>query len=564
MRWFGGSVGGGERHVPAGAQLLHADPALWVAGPWQPDQARVVTDRRGTVAVIGPCEATDERLCGLLGSLPDSVVTDWAGAYTIIRIVRGGRVTILTDPANACPIYTVTIADALVWGSSSRALAALVGSRVDQEWLLRSLAGPAEPVPGRSAWSDVTMLPAGYRCNIAADARLRCTPAWGPTSLCVPEAIGRLRSTLSAAVRIRVRSAVAPASDLSGGLDSTTLTAFAAREGSVIGLTSHPAQITGGGDLDYARMAALSLANVQHVLLPLDGRHLPYGDIQSVPATDEPAPSTASWAMLSAEFDLLASYGVDCLLTGDGGDTLFLPPPLYLADLGRRGRYLKVLGESQRWARLRRISPWPTLLAAVTGRPDRLRDSSGPPDWLTSRPDRIPDGPPDHLGHADRALLAEARYVARTARAEAQLADTYAIGLHNPYMDARVLDTVLAVPGWLRASPTRYKPLLSETTVGLLPETVRTRGTKGIFVGDHFRGLRAYLDSLMGLLDGRLAELGLIEPARAKAVFRRAAAGVPTQWGGIVSLVAVEIWLRAVESQPPVAWCIAPREPVAS
>jgi len=562
MRWFGGRAGGVNGPLPAGARVLHPNPMLWVAGSWQPEHVRTVTDRRGTVAVIGPCEATGADLVRLLHELPDSALTAWAGAYTIVRLWPTGLVTVLTDPANACPIYTVRAAGALVWGSSSRALASLAGSGVDVEWLGRSLADPTAPLPGRSAWAGVAMLPAGRRCTLHPDAPPRCVPAWKPRTLGFAHAARCLRETLTAAVRVRVGPARVAASDLSGGLDSTTLAALAATMGPVLGVTSHPAQVTGGGDLDYARMTAGAFPSMTHALLPLDESHLPYLDL-AVPATDEPAPSTVSWAMLSAEFRLLAAAGVDCHLTGDGGDTLFLPPPLYLADLARRRRYLRVFREAQRWARLRRISPWPLLASAIAGRADRLRDTPGSPDWLGIRFDRVPDGLPAGLGHADRALLTEARFVARTAHAEAQLADTFGICLHNPYTDARVLDTLLAAPSWLRASPTRYKPLLSDATVGLLPPAVHARGAKGIFVGDHHQGLRAQLDPVMRLIDGQLASLGLIDPRKVRAVLRRAAAGLTTPWGSISALVAAEAWLRAIDAEPRIEWSTASRQPVA-
>lgn len=46
-------------------------------------------------------------------------------------------------------------------------------------------------------------------------------------------------------------------------------------------------------------------------------------------------------AQLAAPFRLLTSEGAAVHLTGDGGDSLFMPPPVHLADLARAGAYQK-------------------------------------------------------------------------------------------------------------------------------------------------------------------------------------------------------------------------------
>jgi asparagine synthase (glutamine-hydrolysing) len=132
--------------------------------------------------------------------------------------------------------------------------------------------------------------------------------------------------------------------------------------------------------------------------------------------------------------------------------------------------------------------------------------------------------------------------------------------MHNPYLDARVLDTVLAVPGWLRSSPFQYKPMLAAATKGLLPETVHARAAKGIFGGDHHRGLRNNISDVLDLADGRLAALGLIDPDRVRDEIRRAAAGLSVVWGRLEPLLAAEAWLRAIETAPPLTWTAYQRQ----
>ncbi|MGH3852429.1 MAG: hypothetical protein ACRDR6_02810, partial [Pseudonocardiaceae bacterium] len=147
----------------------------------------------------------------------------------------------------------------------------------------------------------------------------------------------------------------------------------------------------------------------------MTSQHLPYSGLDTVPATDEPAPSTVTYSRLAAEFALLAELGSDCHLTGDGGDSL-LHPHGYLADLARSGRWLRLAGHTLAWARLQRRSPW-TLLTASLSR----AGAAAPVDWLTPQatelvtPDDGVSGParPD----SNARTLREVQAVGRTARA---------------------------------------------------------------------------------------------------------------------------------------------------
>jgi asparagine synthase (glutamine-hydrolysing) len=66
--------------------------------------------------------------------------------------------------------------------------------------------------------------------------------------------------------------------------------------------------------------------------------------------------------------------------------------------------------------------------------------------------------------------------------------------------------------------------------------------------------MRANLPALLGLADGRLAALGLVDPLRLRAAIRNAAVGLPTAFGQLEPVLAAESWLRAVASAPAYAW----------
>lgn len=575
VRWFGGrgtapapartgSTGAG---FPAGACALGRDVrTAWVCGDWSSSQAATVQGPRRTVAVLGRARCDVAVLeHWVRHGVPDSAVTALAGAYTVVEITDEATV-VLTDPGWVQPVYTAATADgAPLWGSSSLALAALIGADIDHTWLHEHLHPEHVDEPGagqRSAFAGVTAVPPDTRLTITSSG-ITSRPLAAAASATPARPADGLRSALQDAIAGIAQAATASAgvaADCSGGMDSTSLAMLLAQcrnaraedlARAAVAVTVHPAGITAGGDIDYAR-AAVAYArtglagrarSLEHLLCPLDDRHVPYGRMgELIPATDEPAPSTIAIARFDAELALLAGRGVGDLVTGDGGDTLLGPQPGYLPDLAATRTLrsqTRLLRHALGWARLRRTAVWPLLAQA------RAAAARGEP------------------GEAARTRTAM-RVVARTARADAQITEQlHGISLHNPFTDAAVVDAALAVPGPLRSGPGDYKPLLRQAMAGLLPETVTARRTKGDFTPDQYRGLRTHLQALTRLVDGELAARGLIDPARYRALLTRAAAGAPgIGFHQLNPVLATEVWLRALDQRPAAArWITTDEDP---
>lgn len=83
----------------------------------------------------------------------------------------------------------------------------------------------------------------------------------------------------------------------------------------------------------------------------------------------------------------------------------------------------------------------------------------------------------------------------------------------------------------------------------MLPGTVARRHTKGDFTPDHYLGLRSNLTAMRDLAEGRLAELGLVDPTALTQLLGQAAAGVPVAFSDFEPLLSAEAWLRAVETE---------------
>ncbi|MEV7582209.1 albusnodin/ikarugamycin family macrolactam cyclase [Streptomyces erythrochromogenes] len=550
-RWYGGRAPGSRAApLPAGARVLWHDPALWVCGDWQREHIRTVELGSARIAVLGPCSATVHDIARALAA-PDlaAIVRTWAGSHTVVRLTERVRVEVVADTGAASPLYTVSTPDGPVWGSSSLALSSLAGGRVDLGWLAAFLRDRHSPAADRSAWTGVAPVPAGHLLTLGTEGGPSVTRWWSPRRRTPLDASEALRHALGEGVRARV-AGVSVSSDLAG-MDSTTVTLLAAQHGTVTGMTAHPRDIASGGDLRYAR--ALSVPGLKHFPFPLDARHLPFTATDVLlPATDEPAPSTAVWAMFSDQLVTAAAAGSVCHLTGDGGDNLFLSTPAHLASLARSGNWVRMLGDARDWARLRRKSPRPLIAAALRGNAYRIgRANFGRPPWLAAPVPRVvaPSGT-----DPDMALVTELRTVARSAHSEHQLADALGLALHNPYFDGAVLDAVVSAPVEQRYSARRYKPMLADTFADLLPDAHRTRAAKGLMVGDFHLGLRTNRARVLSLADGHLAALGLIRPEPLRATVHAAALGAETVWPPLLSALAAEMWLEAVKCSPGTEW----------
>ncbi|MEU1674814.1 albusnodin/ikarugamycin family macrolactam cyclase [Streptomyces roseifaciens] len=554
LRWFGGCAPGGQPLVPEGARLVWSHPPLWTAGTWSDRLLKTADGHGGRLAAFGPCAATSADLARALAA-PDlsRVAGTWPGSYTVVRLGVQGAVEVITDAASACPVYTTRTARGLVWGSSSWALSTLARGGIDTGWLASYLLDKQNPLPGHSPWADVAPVPAGHRLTLAPGGTARVSPWWSPARRSYADAVPLIRRALTEGVRARMEDT--PVSCDLAGTDSTTVAVIASQYGPVRAMTAHPEGVTDGGDMAYARL--LSVPGLTRTLFPIQSRHLPFSPADDpLPVTDEPAPSSSLWAMFSAQMRAATGAGPGCHLTGDGGDNLFIAPPTHLADLARRRRFLRLAGDALAWAQLRKTSPWPLLSAALGRDAHRLARP-----WLTRPPWLLAPAPAPTAGQADAdaVLVADVRGAARPAYADAQLAEALGAELHNPYFDALMLDAVASVPSWDRFTVRRYKPLLTDAIGDLLPEAHRTRATKGTFAGDFHRGVRVNLPRVLGLADGRLAAMGLVDPGPLRTAIHAVALGAETVWPPLLAALVAEMWAEAAACAAPLVWT-PPRE----
>jgi len=254
--------------------LHHPSGRPWIIGCW--DDTDIAVARAGTdaVALIGMLpQRTDElsrwagrlhgragRLEGLSATLPGSfhVVGSVSGTLYVQGTAYGMR-RVHHTVVDGCPVA----------GDRAVALADLAGAEIDRTSLAMRLPEPlAVLLPPRSMWHGVTDVAPG-ECLIvpAGRARPRHVRWHTPPAPDRPtvEGAADVREALAAAVAVRTERDGLLSADLSGGMDSTSLCAFAAGQlGSgefIVG--GIPGDESISDDAHYARLAAAHWPHIE-------------------------------------------------------------------------------------------------------------------------------------------------------------------------------------------------------------------------------------------------------------------------------------------------------------
>lgn len=243
-----------------------------------------------------------------------------------------GRLLLVRDRLGVKPLYYARLPDRLLFASELKAL--LEHPSVEPTLDLRSLslylAHEYVPAPG-SIVRSIRKLPAGHRLSYArGDVRIEryWDVEFRQDRVTVNEAVERLRATLDDAVRQHLVSDVPIGAFLSGGIDSSTVTALAARHVTRLQTFSIGFEDASFDESAHAREVARALGTDHHEARFAEGDALDI--LPSIPdLADEPLadPSLLPTFLLSR----FARRTITVALSGDGGDEVFAGYPTYQA-----------------------------------------------------------------------------------------------------------------------------------------------------------------------------------------------------------------------------------------
>lgn len=578
-----------------------------VQGRWRDGELRSVDGPEGTVLVLGQCLADDDRLRrtalrALASGGPDEL-TRLPGSYLCL-VVRQHELTAYVDAAGQYPLFFRDTGGRLVFGTRPVSVADAAGTRrgPDTAVLAAGIFCPGAPAltGERSVVAGVSKLGGGQALRRTARGsveRWTHEPLETDPRATFAQSAEALRDALETAVRLRVAGGRRVSADFSGGLDSTSLAFLTLRHRpGPLPVTTYQAATSTCDDLVHAERFARLDPRLRMAVVSGTRETLTYqglGDRSGGGSHDGGEPDSAVVALARTRLRLgqVARVGGGVHLGGEGGDALLVAPPGYLGALARPERVCQLAKDSRELARARQEAPSAVAARAVglartplatalrrlaDGFEHRARggtERAGARDigWL----DAIawwPE-PGSEIGWLTRAVSGELAALARQAAAgvghaagsragdltaldnmrtsgavQRQLSETarpFGVWPQAPFLDSAVIRACAALPAHLRAAPPAFKPLLGAALADLVPPPVLARRTKGDYGDEDYQGARACARQLRSvLLDSRLADLGVVEPAAVTASLDRALMGLRAPFPALNRLLAAEIWLR--------------------
>ena len=345
--------------------------------------------------------------------------------------------------------------------------------------------------------------------------------------------------------------------ELSGGLDSSTVTVAAAllREKGIVDRElvafSLSASDTRVADETEYQAQVLSEHKIDHQQFDLDS----LTDLLQVEKVSQPSLVDMQGWFLEGQRKVAAEYSPTVCLTGQGGDAVFCVafPPLHLAGLVRQAKMGAWAREVWNWLGTGRFNLWNLLW--VYSRGDRLNALTKlppAPSWLTV-------GARRQVRDATRAIVGGrgGRFSADTRAFHLNLITTLAAVLPDqerfpwenrcPLLARSLVEFMIAVPREYKATLDSNRVLQRAALANVLPKSIVERKTKGDFTPRLFSALRRRWDFWEPLTHGTyLADLGIVEPFTFRdtcEALRQGLAGEGPYY--LCGALILEGWLRA-------------------
>ncbi|MFF4009526.1 asparagine synthetase B family protein [Streptomyces sp. NPDC001717] len=408
------------------------------------------------------------------------------------------------------------------------------------------LTGVREVLPGRIL-------------RLARDGGVTETVHWEPRELVEDPDPGDptghvrdLRALLEQATATRLPEAEPAAVLLSGGIDSSLVTALAAK---LHGHPVHTYSISFGDDLPnelgYSGLVA-SHCHTRHRILNVSGEAVAARLAEAAALLDSPVgdPLTVPNLMLA---EAVAADGASVVLNGEGGDPVFGGPknlPMLVQEMHRTPG--APWDEDRATAYLRSYRKCWTDLPVLLTAPvlEALRDA--PRLERHVEPYLTPQGPGPHamehllnrLLHCNLRTKGAHHILTKVER----LTSSQGVEGRSPLFDRSVIDHAFATPPGYKLRGTAEKWILKEAVRDLLPATVVDRPKSGMRVPVQQWLTGPLRDLGHDLLLGRRSrQRGLFRPETIRTWLKGEGTLLPRQGGKLWLVLTLELWLRSYD-----------------
>lgn len=425
--------------------------------------------------------------------------------------------------------------------------------------LARSL-GRGEMMGAETCLNELNEVRGGDRVTLAPDGSVGSMSLWSPWAFArepyddEQEALRDLRGSVKVAVQGAVSSCRYVLVMLSGGLDSSIVSACLKDANARFGSMTLVSEDAGGDERDYAHLVAAAcgvpLVEVDRDSCAVDMLHssaalLPRPAARSF--TQESERSTAALAIRD---------GAQAIVDGGGGDNVFCShrSVAAVADCllteGFGPNFWKTAAALGGLAE----AAVPTVAWRAVRRAWFRRRATRPPidiSLLSANAREIALGQLDHpwLAVPHGTLPGKAVHIALLAVAQAIVESSYqpdAIARLSPLMSQPVVETCLRIPSWMWFAPVGDRAAARHAFAADLPAAIinrRSKGSPNMFAAGLIDRNRETLRAM--LLDGMLAAEGMIDTDAIRRLLDDPAPVRSYQFTRILRLADVEAWARA-------------------
>jgi len=519
-----------------------------------------------------------ESILHLYEEAGDRVVDQLQGMFAFaIWDRRPGRLLLARDRLGIKPLYYAVTATGLVFASEIKALLAsgLVRAAFDERVLpeylaMRFVAGERTFFRGVRKLLPGTVLTWTTSDRVQTQRYWHLPPPTDAPAANAPRAAAQTRALLETAVTSHLMSDVPLGVFLSGGIDSTALTALVARAAtSRVKTFSVGFHERGANELPYARLAADRLGT-EHRDVTVTAAAFVAALPRLIWHEDEPIafPSSVPLYFVAR----LASDHVKVVLTGEGADELFLGYNRYRvtrwnARLGRpywtavpraiRRRVRTVVRALPRWpgriARRTFIGLEPDIrdlyfenfaVFPLSAQQQVLRrDLLDAEDPYTVELRAFNEAPGDLLDRLSRVDLQT--YLLELLMKQDQMSMAASIESRVPFLDDRLVEHLVSMPGEIKLRGWRSKEILRDAVADLIPPEIMNRPKMGFPVplDQWFRGeLGPFVDEFV--LGHRATARGYFDRATLQQLVNEHRSGRARHADRLWLLINLEIWLR--------------------
>jgi asparagine synthase (glutamine-hydrolysing) len=485
---------------------------------------------------------------------------------------RQRELVLVADPLGRHTLYYQIDPTTVKWASRPRPLCSALSpaESLNYDYLADFLLNIA---PRGSPYKHIAKVDPGCALSISCDS-VKSSRYWALNLTAAirystdTEYEEHFRSLFSAAIKCRINTRAPYYCELSGGIDSSSISCVAhdleqhtrPQRMRTVSYTFPKSQVS---DESVYIAAVQNQLNVPHVnISDLDCPILtspPYSILPDFPTNDM---VFASRHMRLAR--IMKQCGARVILNGIGGDQLFWSTPhvlLPLLDALAEGRTNKVLSCARHCAAISGSHLLVTLIMGCRFYQRCRRQNftmgsvTGLGDWFcpqfvkaTNCAERLAASAAAVEGY--RPSQSHQYYlVTNTMRdfALTRLCNEYTVEARYPYLDQRLVQFALAIPFEQSVRLPETRSIVRRSLGAILPAEIRCRTTKAGPTDAWLRSLVTGTCFTPSQLPGLcVTRYGIIDPDRFATVLHRARFGAITNASQLLATIALELWLRTL------------------